>query len=393
MINVCPSRPLRFAALASLLCAAPVALLGTPARADKAPSSAAQALAKAAAPHLTKSALRTTNPAISDAAFNLKWKAALASPLLFIRSFPAGYHASLKDAPPPPGAEALCVGDAHPANFGFLHLGGKTVFGYNDLDDSGSCPVAYDALRYFIALKLLTGDDGMVKDILERYVDAVKDPSRGSGVPKSTEPDWGKVASKGLGENTKGDKIVGSEVGAPQASDKAAVLAALAGDARTKGLKVLDVADIARDSGGSGGLARFWVLAQKGSARVLLELKESTKPGVEWGRHTKTLPAASRLGTLKSAFWGGPNNDDWYGLQVGKKSFLVRDRLGKKSLDVESLGGKDKKDVLQAQASELARIHRAAWGAVKKDDLRAWLLDNTDALGKVWKDAYAAGKK
>ena len=38
-------------------------------------------------------------------------------------------------------------------------------------------------------------------------------------------------------------------------------------------------------------------------------------------------------------------------------------------------------------------LHRAAWGAVKKDELRAWLLDNADALGKVWKDAYAAGKK
>lgn len=392
MIAPIALRPPRRGALLAVLCALPFAL-GTSARADKGPSLAAQALAKSAAPLLTKSALHTTNPAISDAAFALKWKAALESPLLFIRSFPAGYHNSLKRGPPPPGEEALCVGDAHPANFGFLHLGGKTFYGYNDLDDSGYCPVAYDALRYFIALDLLTGDQGLVKDIVERYVDAVKDPSRGSGVPKSTEPDWGKVAKKGLGEATKGDKIVGADVGAPQAADKAAVLAALAGDARTKGHKVLDVAEIARDSGGSGGLSRFWVLAQKDSARVLLELKESTKPGVEWGRHSHTLPPASRLGALKFAFWGGPNSIDSYDLQAGKKTFLVRDRLGKKSLDVASLGGQDKKAVLQAQASELARIHRAAWSAVKKDDLRAWLLDNAGALGKVWKEAYAAGKR
>ena len=100
----------------ALLLACALALSAGAARADHSPSPAAQALANAAAPGLTRSALRATNPALDDPAFNLKWKAALASPLLFIRSFPAGYHSSLKGAPPPPGAEALCVGDAHPAN-------------------------------------------------------------------------------------------------------------------------------------------------------------------------------------------------------------------------------------------------------------------------------------
>ncbi len=76
MISGFPSRPRRFAALTSLCCA----LVGTSARADKGPSLAAQALAKSAAPLLTKSALHTTNPAISDAAFALKvWKEAHAA--------------------------------------------------------------------------------------------------------------------------------------------------------------------------------------------------------------------------------------------------------------------------------------------------------------------------
>ncbi|MBS2023755.1 MAG: DUF2252 family protein [Deltaproteobacteria bacterium] len=369
---------------AALLCAHAVAA---------APSAGAQAAAKTAAPGLTRAALRATNPAIGDAAFNAKWKAALESPLLFIRSFPAGYHASLKGVTPPLGAEGLCVGDAHPANFGFLLLGGKTRFGYNDLDDSGDCPVAWDALRYFIALKLATGDDGLVKDIVERYVDVVKDASRASGVPKNLEPDWGKVAKKGLDEASKGDKIVGAEVTAATAGERSAIVAALKGDARTKNLTVLDVAAIARESGGSGGLARFWVLAQAGQARTLLELKEATRPGVEWGRHTKSLSAGQRLGTLKAAFWGAEYPNDWYGLTIGKTNFLVRDRLQKKSLDVIELGKKDQKDVLQAQASELARIHRAAWSSVKKDDLRAFLLDYGDALGKTWKDAYAAARR
>lgn len=370
--------------------AAIATLLSQPAPAK---TTAGEALAQAAAPFLTKSAIRATNPALSDQAFALKWTASLASPLLFIRSYPSAYHHSLAAAAQPFGAESLCVGDAHPANFGWLRLGGKTRFAFNDLDDGGPCPVAFDALRYFVALKLLTKDDGLVKDIVERYVDVVKDPSRASSPPKSAQPDWGKVAAKALAESTKGDKLVGDALSAPLPADHDAVLAAVGKHPRLKGIKVIDLAQVERDHGGSGGLERFWVLADLGGHRTILELKEGTRPGVEWGRHTRTLPAGSRLETLERAFWGKATPDDWFTLPVGKRDFLVRDRTAKKSLDVESLGGKDAKDTLQAQASELGRIHARAWSGVKKDDLRAWLLDATGPMTKVWKEAYQAAKR
>ena len=67
--------------------------------------------------------------------------------------------------------------------------------------------------------------------------------------------------------------------------------------------------------------------------------------------------------------------------------------MRKKSLDVEKLTGGDRKHILQAQASEMARVHAAAWNAVKKDDIRAWLLENLKALGAVWENAYASARK
>ena len=101
---------------------------------------------------------------------------------------------------------------------------------------------------------------------------------------------------------------------------------------------------------------------------------------------------AERLDVLKRRFWGTAAPEDMFYLAAAERRFLVRDRLAKKSLKVEKLHGKDRKDVLQAQASEMGRVHAAAWGAAKKDEIRTWLLDNVDALTSVWSSAYEAAK-
>jgi hypothetical protein len=351
--------------------------------------------ARAAGEVLTKAFIQKTHPALSAADFEKKWAASLASPILFIRAYPAAFHRALATThdPAPAGGEALCLGDAHPGNFGFLSLEGKTRFAYNDLDDSGYCPVGYDALRYFTALWMFFGDEALVRDIVERYVDVVKDAARASGVPSSLLPKWNKVREKGLSEHVRGGKLVGDELVPASAAEKSAITKLFAREPRLRGVRIVDIASVAREMGGSGGLRRYWVLALREGAATILELKQAVTPGVEWGVASKKLPFASRLGPLKAAFWGTRSDADYFYVALDRTYFLVRDRFTKKSLKVEELSGKTRKDVLQAQASVMGLLHARAWGATKKDALRAWLLTHAAALARSWSDAYKSGRR
>src|SRR5262249_59112239 len=72
-----------------------------------------------------------------------------------------------------PAARGLCVGDAHPDNFGFLKFDTTMLYAFNDLDDSGHCPVALDALRYITAVRLFFDKD-LAETAAKRYVKVLK---------------------------------------------------------------------------------------------------------------------------------------------------------------------------------------------------------------------------
>ena len=350
-------------------------------------------VAALAAGTLDKAFVRATHPSLSDAEFEKKWAGAMVSPVLFIRSYPAAFHKLVAAGPRPPGPEGLCLGDAHPGNFGFLSLAGKTRFAYNDLDDSGYCPIGFDALRYFTALRLFFADEGLFKEVLEQYVDTVKDAGRAAEVDKSHRPDWKKLRAKGIEKTAGQGKLAGEDVSAIPAAEKQAVLAAAAKDAGLRALRILDVAAATHEAGGSGGLKRYWLLAEKGGERTIIELKTAGQPGVEWGRSAKKLSMEQRLPLLKRAFWGNEARGDYFYATLRGARFLVRDRFTKKSLKVEELADKGRRDVLRAQASAMALIHAKAWDGTKKDDLRAWLLAESKAQAAVWRAAYAAAKR
>jgi len=181
-------------------------------------------------------------------------------------------------------------------------------------------------------------------------------------------------------------------------ADRAALvlLAADTFDRVPRHTRVLDVGAVAREAGGSGGLRRYWLLVEKGSGatkrRTILELKETTTPGAAFGRHSKELPVATRLATLKSTFWGGSSSGDYFYVTLSGARFLVRDRATKKSVKLDPKGGKATTDVLLAQASVMARLQAKYWRAVKKDDLRAWLHDSSKTLAHRWADTYEASR-
>lgn len=342
-------------------------------------------------------------PAIPDEAFlhathslaaadwTAKWQESLKVKVMFFRAFPAGFHKDLKQAPAARrlGRETMCAGDAHPGNFGFQRLGGKTRFIYNDFDDSGYCPVAYDALRYFVALRIFFDDDDVNDSVLEAYVDVVKDPSRAEALDKDLLPDWGDVRAKGLETYTSGQKfLLEGDLHAPSKSARTAVTAAVAKVAWLKGAQVLDVTEIDRRSGGSGGLDRYWALLQLTDKRTIVEFKQAAKPGTEHGVHAKALPPASRLSILQTQLWGYSQPDALATVTILNKAFIVRDRLLRKSIDVLQLKVRYRDQVLRVQAAVLADMHREAWKGVSKDMMRSWLKASAKVVAKRWSNVY-----
>jgi hypothetical protein len=347
-------------------------------------------------PPLDRALLRETS-SLSSASFDRKMAASRGDIVLFVRSHPAAFHRDLARLAPSriPGVEGLCLGDAHPDNFGFIRLGDTTRFVYNDLDDSGFCPIGVDAARYFTILRLMFPDPDLLRDVLERYVDVVKDPSRAVPVPAELAPDWDKVRDKGLRRHTSGDRLIlgnggdSDELTPASPAQRAAVLAALRAEPRLRSFEILDVAVLHRERGGSGGLRRYWLLARRGGQRTLLELKESAVPGVEAGRRSRVLGMEERLPLLTWAFWGAQPEDDYLYIQVEGTRFLVRDRLAKKSIDLDRLSPRERRALLLSQASLIARLHGPLWEGVKKDDLRAWLAGTSEVLAARWRLAGA----
>ncbi|MFX3675396.1 MAG: DUF2252 family protein, partial [bacterium] len=90
---------------------------------------------------------------LSKEDFDLKLKSSLERPLMFFRSFTNVYYADTKVPAQIP--LALCLGDAHPENFGFILFKDRTDYVFNDLDEAGACPIALDTLRYFTSLRMM----------------------------------------------------------------------------------------------------------------------------------------------------------------------------------------------------------------------------------------------
>lgn len=340
---------------------------------------------------LSKWGVRSTHQLASDV-FETKWKTSLSdTPLMFLRAYPGAFHADLKQLARTryPGADGLCVGDAHPDNFGYLTSDGvTTIYAFNDLDDSGNCVASIDALRYFAAFRLYFDDSGK----LDKSLDAYLDEALGAGSRSPTaaavdvlegkgEPLWSEVASDALTKYTLGDAfraLPPDELLALDAATKSAVTLALASRPSTL---VLDVAQRPRDGGGSGGLTRYWALAEIGGRRTILELKETATPGVDFGHAGVPASGPERLVGLKAALWDVTDASDYVYVSLGGTTFLVRDRTRKASADPKS-------EHREAQATYLGALHRGKWKSAKRSHVRAWLHDSSKVIAKRWKDFF-----
>lgn len=352
---------------------------------------------------LDKASIRALDSWVDDPTFESKWTAMLASPIAFLGGASAAYHADFGGMSSKrfPKNEGVCHGDPKFDNFGWTQVtdspaeGGtsRSVYSDNDFDDAGYCPVAIDAIHYLLATDLWFSDPSLDDAALSAYVDTVDDLDNAVVIDSSLEPNWSKVRTKGLAKATANDRIVlGGEVAAATATEVADLRALAASDARFPST-VLDVTRDVRVDGGSAGLRRFWILGEDaGGARSLVELKELTANGTSFGPHATGLDfdAAGRFDVLKEVWWNSSDPGDHFEVTFDGALFMVRDRLARDSVKDTDLDAPAIEAVVRAQASELAGVHRSAWGHVSKSKLKAWLAASAATVTARWRAAFAA---
>lgn len=341
---------------------------------------------------LDRAAIRRGDAHLDDRAFREKLKAALESPLLFLRSFNQAFYADLASGPTP-GPVGFCVGDAHPENFGFYLTRSGTHFDFNDLDDSGPCPVLLDALRYFVALKLSGEDSGVIRELIESYSKQVGGSPALVELPRRLVPDLEKKQAKNLKKYVDGHHFVLSdELSDPGDSVRSAIQDRILEFLRREGrptAEVRDVARLARAEGGSGGLRRYWVLASDQDAgwKDILEVKEEITPAVAQG-HWGAVPR-ERVLSMAAALWGKNVPRDFGSVFLDDREFLVRSRA-KSGISAEDLKGSDGLAILRTETSLLAMLHARTWSGRPEPEakIRVWLEANWPRIAERWDRAY-----
>ena len=345
-----------------------------------------------------KKLYRKLSPTLTRGEFDAKFATALEAPENLVRSY-AGVFWRLASKSPPKRRLAKVgrvFGDAHRENFGFVNIGGKTVFGLTDYDDSGEGFVDDDAAHYFAELRLAEGKKGkkLVEKAIATYAAAVKDPSAAVEIDSDLAPDWDKTTQNDLERTVKGKSFRYGKnrmLRPARANERTTIEQAIAGTPALKGLKILDVAELIRIQGGSGGLARYWLLVEpkKGGKPHTIELKELGQPGVVESGVAQESDPAVRLRGLKQAFWGTSSGKDWFPIDLNGTPFLVRNRHSVEKVDLGRLSRADYEKVILAQASYMARVHRPAWRGVAANDIEKDVAARTADFAKAYRKAHA----
>lgn len=379
--------------LRPLVCGAVCAALLLPVT----PAAASRSSAPKMADLLTRKALRKLDSKQSRKQtrkqFNAKLRPAVdGGPARLVRSFAAQFwKLSRKVAPEKRlGEVGVAFGDAHHENFAFVRIGGKTVYGLNDFDDSGRAPVDDDAAHYFTELALQYDED-LARKAIAQYVATVDDPDRAVTLEEPSEKKWEDRTERQLAETTRRKGFRYNKVRSLRpatADNRRNVEQAIDGDRRFAGKQIVDVGELIRTKGGSAGLRRFWVLLDEGGARSRIELKELGEPGVVRSGVDQEGDAARRIDEVKHAMWGGDTDGDWFVLEVDGVAYLARDLDSFDKINVDDLKGKQLERVLMAQASVLAGVHRAAWKGVDKGEIEKHLTARTEQLAGAYREAH-----
>jgi hypothetical protein len=341
---------------------------------------------------LTEEYFARNSIGISRDTFSARWKNSLESPLIFFRSHVRAYYAITKNIQLPDTSTGPCFGDAHVANFGFVDgKDNEARFLYNDLDDSGICPVLLDALRYFTSLRFLEKNELIAKE-LSLYSAILYGKEDLAKIKRRFEPNFKKIRSKIIARFSENGKLIRKpgvledvdSALAVQISNFASKYLAI----ENKNGTILDIVAASGRGGGSFGLPRYWVLINSNQEDII-ELKETVEPATSFGGWGQIK--GDRLETLKKFFWGGNVAARVY--REGKflhKTYVVRSRV-KASVDPEAYDSADREAIYDAQVSLMAELHRRSLANLPEataNSLAEWLEKESRELARLYEKVF-----
>ena len=334
---------------------------------------------------ISKEYFRADYKNLSSEDFDIKWQESLESPLLFFRSYVKTWYrefSTLKSV----GPIGYCLGDAHPENFGYLwRQDGSYPYVFNDLDDSGLCPIAADALRYLIALSLYTQDGDLVEQVASEYARVLKG-GENRKLPIWAYKSWQKKNEKNLKKYVEGATLKPGKLEKVQPEERLIIESALKGMLPSFYM-VQDVASYVKTSGGSAGLKRYWILVEdkNASIRDILELKPYLQPATYHERWA--LPSDHNDPLTAAAFIYGKQMDlvSFGQVTIDNRLYQLRSRT-KSDLDLEDLSFAEQEEIFLLQVGLIAKHHRRYVKDV--DTLTKWLSSQVSLATHRYLDIY-----
>lgn len=333
-----------------------------------------------------KEKFRSTYSHLSDESYEQKLKGSLESPLLFFRSFVNTYYEEFKNQKQST-LKNTCFGDAHPENFGFILFDQQTRFVFNDLDDSGECSIEFDLLRYFTALSLSFNEQALNDELLAHFIEVSQDHSKAQLIDSKLIADLEKKNKKILKEYISSDKFHAHEdviLLDPEAVEEKLLI--LKKESLFKKIIPLDMVQVKRETGGSGGLERFWLLVKGTDAKLdILELKEIARSGLSFLQTQSYRSIDDRFDNTKSELWGA-SPLFYHPITFNGADYLVRSRT-KDDVKLEKLQGADLHNYLKSQVSMLA-LHHSRVETLDPQKMGRWLKLHLPVLKNRYLKSY-----
>lgn len=326
---------------------------------------------------LDKESIRGTYPNLSSQAFEEKFNNSLDRPLMFFRSYVNTYYSETL-VRGPLKTPVFCYGDPHPENFGFLSFAGTSQYVFNDLDDSGYCPIGLDILRYFSALRLTTEDEEMISRLANVFIETVQ--GNNHLVFDFKRPDLGEENLSNLRKYTSADRFIEKKnVILLDEEEKIRIKKEIKNQFRH--FKILDIARYEKNDGGSAGLSRYWFIVENAGHKELIEIKQLTNPAVSWSGIEQEFDR-----TLTPRYiWG--KLPDYYGhVVLDGKLYLTRSKADD-YIDLNKLKKKEQFKLLSYQVQLLAFFHRENLNKLGGTNA-SWIIEGSKVIADRYQEAF-----
>ncbi|NRA66074.1 MAG: hypothetical protein HRU19_16415 [Pseudobacteriovorax sp.] len=328
---------------------------------------------------------------MDDEAFQSKWNASLETPASFFQSFAKVWYQDLKTVSDMP-ATGMCLGDPHPESFGTVWFSDGFRYVYQQLDDVGSCPVAFDILRYLVAANLTLEDPDALKQLIDTYLSEVKSPTFSLSIPDKFMGDIDSKRTEILEQTVDREdfRTDNSDLKSLSNDEKREIREALESHFNDPTIDVLDVIQRLRDDRGNAGVLSYNALIDdpNHNGMEVVELSQLLDPVVAMLVESQK-DDTNRLKQAVDVIWGSGSDAVHFGsLKINGDDFLMRSR-SRYHVTMSTLTKGEQLELMKLQVTMIAQVHG---DLVNTDEALAWLLTATTIMSERYLSLHNSHK-